>query len=157
MNKEILEWINKQKKSKTDLLSGMNKMRGLICQAYNSPDPIKEDLKILNQIKKELEEKDIMNYAKLKCETAPVLDDVEKRYLKNVIRPFKDRVNSICVFKTLDFEKYNQVALLIKIDEDDSYRTLIFPHFKNGTMYKGMKLDKYYTLEELDITYEEKE
>lgn len=58
MNKEILEWINKQKKSKTDLLSGMNKMRGLICQAYNSPDPIKEDLEILNQIKKELEEKD---------------------------------------------------------------------------------------------------
>lgn len=154
MNKEILKWINKNIKCKAYDLAAIKRCKGPICINSGS---LKNDLKILNQIKKELEENEIKNYAKRKCEAAPVLDEVEKRYLKNVIRPFKDRVKSICVFRTLDFEEYKQVALLIKIAEDDNDRSLIFPYFTSGTMYKGMKLDKYYTLEELGITYEEKE
>lgn len=150
MNKEILEWINKQIKCKAYDLEAIKRCKGPICI---NPDPIKEDLKILNQIKKELEEKDKLKQTMPK----PILDDAEKRYLKNVLRPFKDRVKSICVFRTLDFEEYKQVALLIKIAESDNDRSLIFPYFTSGTMYKGMKLDKYYTLEELGITYEEKE
>lgn len=160
MNKEILKWINKNIKCKAYDLAAIKRCKGPICI---NPDPIKTDLKILNQIKKELEEKDkleqkqMLNSREEEPMEVPVLDDVEKRYLKNVIRPFKDRVKSICVFRTLDFEEYKQVALLIKIAEDDNDRSLIFPYFTSGTMYKGMKLDKYYTLEELGITYEEKE
>lgn len=148
MNKEILEWINKQKKSKTDLLSGMNKMRGLICINSGS---LKNDLKILNQIKKELEENDIKNYAKLKCEPAPVLDVVEKRYLKNVIRPFKDQCRYVKKYETAgtDYE-----WIYINLSSNGS---IALPVFSKGTMYKNMELEKCYTLEELGIEYGEKE
>lgn len=86
----------------------------------------------------------------------PYLDNVELDYLKNVIRPFKDRVKFICVFRTPDFEERKEVALLIKTGEINTHsqRTIILPNFKVGTMYKGMKLDREYTLEELGITYE---
>lgn len=152
MNKELLEWINNQIKSRTSLLSGMNKSGGAICQIYKSPDPIKADLKILNQIKKELEEKDIMNYAKLKCETAPVLDDVEKRYLKNVIRPFRDKVR----FVKKSCNGNGIYYITIELFNFGTCDCTFLPYFKDETMYKNMKLDKEYTLEELGITYEEK-
>ena len=146
MNKEILVWINNQIKSRTSLLSRINKPRGLI---GINPESIKADLKILNQIKKELEENDIKNYAKLKCEPAPVLDVVEKRYLKNVIRPFKDRIIYV---KKLQSTAYRKIAYLYVAVKDDSY--MMFPRFNKNTMYKNMKINKEYTLEELGIEYE---
>lgn len=148
MNKEILKWINKQIKCKAYDLEAIKRCKGPICL---NPDPIKEDLKILNQIKKELEENDIKNYAKRKCEAAPVLDDVEKRYLKNVIRPFKDKCEYVEKHETAgtDYE-----WIYINLSSNGS---IALPGFSKGTMYKNMKLDKEYTLEELGITYEEKE
>ena len=144
MNKEILEWINNQIKSRTSLLSRINKPRGLI---GINPESIKADLKILNQIKKELEENDIKNYAKLKCEPAPVLDVVEKRYLKNVLRPFKDDVEFICKYSS-GFNGKEYIYIKFKYDQS------MLPYFDKDTMYKNMELDKKYTLEELGITYE---
>lgn len=144
MNKEILEWINNQIKSITSLLSMMNKPRGPICINSGS---LKNDLKILNQIKKELEENDIKNYAKLRCEPAPVLDVVEKRYLKNVIRPFKDDVEFICKCSS-GFNGKEYIYIKFKYDQ------FMLPYFKKGTMYKNMETAKQYTLEELGINYE---
>ena len=145
MNKEILVWINNQIKSRTSLLSRINKPRGLI---GINPESIKADLKILNQIKKELEENDIKNYAKLKCEPAPVLDVVEKRYLKNVIRPFKDQCRYVKKYETAgtDYE-----WIYINLSSNGS---IALPGFSKGTMYKNMELEKRYTLEELGIKYE---
>ncbi len=144
MNKEILEWINKQINYRTSLLSRVNKPRGPFCL---SPDPIKADLKILNQIKKELEENDIKNYAKQKCEAAPVLDEVEKRYLKNVIRPFKDQCRYVKKYETAgtDYE-----WIYINLSSNGS---IALPGFSKGTMYKNMELEKRYTLDELGIKY----
>ena len=148
MNKEILEWVSNQIKYRIYLLSRTNKSRGPICINHN---PVKEELKILNQIKKELEENDIKNYAKLKCEPAPVLDVVEKRYLKNVIRPFKDQCRYVEKYETAgtDYE-----WIYINLSSNGS---IALPCFSKGTMYKNMELEKLYTLEELGITYEEKE
>lgn len=74
----------------------------------------------------------------------PILDDAEWRYLKAVIRPFRDRVKyirkSVCLSKK---ESY----IAIKIDDD----YLFFPSFKIDTMYQGMELDRKYTLEELGV------
>lgn len=157
MNKEILEWINNQKKSKTDLLLTMKKStRTGICKIYNDPDPIKEDLKILKQIKKELEEKDkleqkqMLNSREEEPMEVPVLDDVEKRYLKNVIRPFKDQCRYVKKYETAgtDYE-----WIYINLSSNGS---IALPGFSKGTMYKNMELEKRYTLEELGITYEEK-
>ena len=71
-----------------------------------------------------------------------ILDDAEKRYLKGVIRPFRDRVQYI---KKIDCacEEYIQIQL--------NSDWTILPHFRTGTMYKGMKSDHGYTLEELGL------
>lgn len=71
-----------------------------------------------------------------------ILDDAEKRYLSAVIRPFRDRVQYI---KKIDgaCEEY----IYIQLNKDWAF----LPRFKEGTMYKGMKPDHAYTLEELGL------
>ena len=71
-----------------------------------------------------------------------ILDDAEKRYLSAVIRPFRDRVQYI---KKIDgaCEEYIHIQL--------SRDWTILPHFRTGAMYKGMKPDHAYTLEELGL------
>lgn len=87
-----------------------------------------------------------MNYYCLKTiyEAKEILDEAEKRYLNNVIKPFKKRVKKIvkCDFQC---EEY------IKIDMINSLDDFCLPSFKKGTMYKGMKLEKDYTLKELGL------
>lgn len=77
----------------------------------------------------------------------PILTQKEKKYLEGVLRPFKDRVE--CVVKT-DLCKKECISILIKNDS-----SLPFPLFEKDTMYKGMELDKAYTLEELGLFEEE--
>lgn len=74
-----------------------------------------------------------------------ILDNVEKRYLSAVIRPFRKRVDSI--MKISDPLSYDKEYIFIKLDED----SFSLPYFKIGTMYQGMELEKVYTLEELGL------
>lgn len=76
-----------------------------------------------------------------------ILDDVERRYLSAVIRPFRDQVSYICKLNTL--ERYG--AQRIDIGFTDESVDMKLPIFESGTMYKGMKLAHTYTLEELGI------
>ena len=73
-----------------------------------------------------------------------ILDEVEKRYLRNVIRPFRDRVKAISLV-TYGSKRY----CYINIELEDE--TIDLPDFEINTMYKGMKPDKEYTLEELGL------
>ncbi len=74
-----------------------------------------------------------------------ILDEAEKRYLSNVIGPFRDKIKYI--------SKYHSSA----IDEECVYihiqnnPDIILPYFKEDSMYKGMELGKEYTLKELGI------
>lgn len=70
-----------------------------------------------------------------------ILDEEEKEYLSAVIRPFKDRVDYI--------EKVENILEYIAIDLNNE--RLSFPFFDKGTMYKGMELNKKYTLKELGL------
>lgn len=70
-----------------------------------------------------------------------ILDEKEKEYLSAVIRPFKDRVDYI--------EKVENILEYIAIDLNNE--RLSFPFFDKGTMYKGMELNKKYTLKELGL------
>ena len=72
----------------------------------------------------------------------PILDDAEKRYLKGVIRPFRDKVEYI---EKVDVacEEYIHIQL--------NKAWAFLPHFRTGTMYKGMKPNHGYTLEELGL------
>lgn len=75
---------------------------------------------------------------------ANILDDEEKRYLGEVVRPFKNRIRSITKMNSItECEQY------IKIELCDC--TLMLPYFKKETMYSGMEDEKKYTLKELGL------
>lgn len=74
-----------------------------------------------------------------------ILDEAEKRYLREVIRPFRDKLEHI-----IKMRRYNDMEELIGIKiKNECY--ISFPYFKKNTMYKGMEVDKKYTLEELGL------
>lgn len=75
----------------------------------------------------------------------PILDKAEKRYLSYVIKPFKDKVSYICKKKS-DCTKMEWIQIGIEADTN-----LDFPSFEIGTMYKGMELNREYTLEDLGL------
>jgi len=75
----------------------------------------------------------------------PILDDAERRYLSAVIRPFRDRVTSICKGKDTTSKRECLTIFVSKYDRCS------LPWFEAGTMYKGMKMYKEYTLEELGL------
>lgn len=86
----------------------------------------------------------LLNLLKGKYEIEkPVLDKVEKRYLENVLRPFKDRV-----FYIEKRNNCNQQYLHIHLK---TYEFIRLPNFEKNTMYKGMELNKEYTLKELGL------
>ena len=71
-----------------------------------------------------------------------ILDEEEKEYLSTVIELFRDKIEYI--------EKHGINKEYIDICIRNNSR-IIFPYFKSGTMYKDMKLNKKYTLEELGL------
>ncbi len=78
----------------------------------------------------------------------PILDDIERRYLSNIIKPFRDRVVSIIKYDDYDRCEY----IVIKYRNINGYTgRMYFPAFEKDTMYKGMKANKKYTLEELGL------
>lgn len=76
-----------------------------------------------------------------------ILDDVEKRYLNNVIRPFRGNVRFITKRRYwIDSTEYNDISICINNNSN-----IILPKFKANNMYKGMEIEKTYTLEELGL------
>ena len=79
----------------------------------------------------------------------PILNDAEKEYLGNIIKPFRNRI--IWIGKSVYIPgEYIEIYLRHYDDGCSSY-SIVLPYFKKGTMYKGMELDKEYTLEELGL------
>ena len=74
-----------------------------------------------------------------------ILDDVEREYLSAVIKPFRKKISYIIKSKDLsEGKKYIKIELC-------NGDTMYFPYLANDAMYKGMKLDRNYTLEELGL------
>ena len=80
----------------------------------------------------------------------PILDDVEKRYLGNVIRPFRDDATFI-MKRHESLRGLEQIIIGYKSDLLDDRLYLCLPPFKEGTMYEGMKSDLKYGLKELGL------
>lgn len=75
-----------------------------------------------------------------------ILNDKERAYLKAVIEPFRERVEVIYkgnVYFENSTEEY--IGICFKNEET------ILPHFKKGTMYKDMEINKEYSLEDLNL------
>lgn len=104
-----------------------------------------------NICKKNIESEDFNEYVAkaeeyVKANT-PILDDAEKRYLKAVIRPFR---NSFCrVSKRVDIVQHKYYILFISY-KPNNYLKLPYFELDSG-MYKGMELNRDYRLEELGL------
>lgn len=79
-----------------------------------------------------------------------ILDDVEKEYLSNIIKPFRDSVIFIKKIRNPD-DKHEHIGITVRCYDNFSPTNMLFPHFEKGTMYKGMEIDKEYTLAELGL------
>lgn len=77
-----------------------------------------------------------------------ILDEAEKRYLKQVIRPYK-KVKSISKY----IYPGNRIASIeiTVLDLDNEIWKFTLPPFEKGKMYKNMEDDKEYTLQELGL------
>lgn len=77
----------------------------------------------------------------------PLLTLKEKKYLEDVIRPFKNRVD--CIVK---IGNPNGYYIRIDLDNDD----ITFPYFsKESEVYKKLEPTKKYTLKDLGLFEEE--
>lgn len=72
-----------------------------------------------------------------------ILNEKEKEYLNNVIKPFRNRVTYIKKIRK-DIQEY--ISINIKND-----LPINLPYFLECTMYNGMELDRKYTLSELEL------
>ena len=88
------------------------------------------------------------HYQISKEKTNSVLDPAEKRYLTNIIKPFKDQVIAIAK-RSANYGEF----IDIMIDEGDigDCGNIYLPYFKPDSMYKGMKVNREYTLDQLDL------
>lgn len=76
-----------------------------------------------------------------------ILDEVEKRYLRGVIRPFRDRVKIIRKF----IYSGGNASIDISIDDSNTGWLIELLPFPKNEMYKGMEDNKKYTIEELGL------
>lgn len=78
----------------------------------------------------------------------PILNDLEREYLKMVLKPFHGVVEYVKKTENSDKKEY----LFILFSGNRVFSSL---DFDSGTRYSGMKLDRKYSLDELGITYQE--
>ena len=74
-----------------------------------------------------------------------ILTEKEKAYLSAVIKPFRKRIKYI---RKINHSSVNNDQFICIVLAGDRCG---LPNFKTGTMYKGMEVDKDYTLEELGL------
>lgn len=75
-----------------------------------------------------------------------ILDETEKRYLASVIKPFKNKIETI--EKTIKIGDSSLCYLIMLLKNNDMAN---LPNFKKNSMYKGMEVNKKYSLKELGL------
>ena len=90
---------------------------------------------------------------KIEIEVPDILDEKEKEYLSNVIKPFRDRIISVMKLESITTPNAFYICIFVRpsvhmILGDDSIR---LPLFAKDSMYKNMQYDVEYTLEELGL------
>lgn len=96
--------------------------------------------------------KDFIDFLSLPVEEEK-LDNIEKRYIKDFIRPFRDDIKFIKKTPIYTYTQREQIQIGYKYAYNDSVVTISLPPFPKNSMYKGMELNKEYTLEELGIKF----
>ena len=80
----------------------------------------------------------------------PILNDNEKAFLENIVRPFRKRFKRITIIK--ETLKDNFVLTVHFYNKDEEYYTYL-PHFskKDDSHFTGMEADKIYYPAELGL------
>lgn len=78
-----------------------------------------------------------------------ILTKFEKDYLSYTLHPFRKIIVTVSKHRLNNDLEY--IAIRVKSLKEDEEENMCFPAFKIGTMYKGMELDKKYSLEELGL------
>lgn len=79
----------------------------------------------------------------------PILDEVEKKYLWNIVKPFKNRVIDIVKSHQFDYPEYEYIYIRVRSITNNAVNLIVLPYFKKDSMYKEMELKRSYTLEKL--------
>ena len=79
-----------------------------------------------------------------------LLTPKERKYLSFVFKPFANDILYVQKRQSYNIEYIEAVTC-----KDGKISLISFPYFEKGTMYKGMKPEKSYTLKELGIVYNE--
>ena len=96
----------------------------------------------------------VFDYADFKTDNweivnKPILNDNEKAFLENIVRPFRKRFERITIIK--ETLKDNFVLTVHFYNKDEEYYTYL-PHFsKKDDQYAGMEADKIYSPAELGL------
>lgn len=146
--------MTKEVRKETNLEHYKGELKEILLDDYDNPREVfrKISKRFDRQIKISLTEHPtdaILNWMAQPYEES-VLDDVEKSYLRSVIKPFRGRVNYI--YKTRCGGKGYFIRIVVRSTILPSgLDSMYFPVFTEDTMYKGMVLNKTYTLKELGL------
>lgn len=122
----------------SQLQSEIDKLSNKVQEEYSNVISNRDKVNYLKEQLKQLKEES------KKEKNKPILDDAEKEYLKNVIKPFKDKISNISKEPSILGKEF--ICINFKNEE-----FMCFPYFEKNTMYKGMKANKEYTLKELGL------
>lgn len=130
----------------TNLEHYMHRLKRVVKEAYGSPKLI------FTRIKRHMDPEikstqdtytgDILDWMAQPHEMS-ILDSKEKKYLSEVIGPFKEEVTFIEKLESTFGKEY----ILIILKDDGMH----FPSFEKGEMYQGLEPYKNYTPEELGL------
>lgn len=149
----ITTWIyipeekEENKMSETNLEHYKEDLKGILKYHFDSPRTV---IKLIRekfgcQIKVEKYSTDAILEWMVQPYRELILDDAERKYLADVIRPFRNKIDTISKFQTWDgSSQYIHISM-----KDNHMGTL--PVFPKGTMYKGMEDGKHYSLKELGL------
>ena len=82
-----------------------------------------------------------------------LLTPKEREYLKLVFKPFASNIRYVRKRQSYVIDDIEYIDVLTY--KGGRTASMLFPDFKMGTMYKGMKPETKYTLKELGIEYNE--
>lgn len=120
----------------SQLQSEIDKLSNKVSKEYSNVISNRDKINYLKEQLKKIKEEE---------KNKPIIDETEKKYLKEVIRPFKDKVE--CIRKLMNLNK-DKEYISIGIEYEPS---VDLPYFEKNNMYEGMETGKEYTLKELGL------
>lgn len=107
--------------------------------------------------RKELYNKRFLNQI-IDVDTSIYFDETEKKYLHNLLRPFKGRIVYITKASHTDTKKEYLAIGISSFENGNAEYSIVLPPFDRGTMYLDLEVNKVYAsnllkplLKELDL------